>query len=87
MRLLKWLCLLVLCLFALDALYALYIHAARVLEEKNTVRNEKGVREGCEAFDMGEGEVAILCVHGFGDSPALWKKWRPHCVGAKKRCK
>ena len=67
MRLLKWLCLLVLCLFALDALYALYIHAARVLEEKNTVRNEKGVREGCEAFDMGgRGGGYFMC-------PRVWR--------------
>lgn len=62
---------------ALDASYALYVNAAWARAEKKIERSVDGVRSGCEAFATGEGRTAVLLVHGFGDSPALWKNMAP----------
>lgn len=45
--------------------------------EAGIMRDESGVREGCQAFRMGEGERAILMVHGINDSPAAYTKLAP----------
>ncbi len=37
-------------------------------------RDADGVREGCAAFEMGQGDDAMLLVHGFADSPAVYRR-------------
>ncbi len=37
-------------------------------------RSEDGVRAGCESYETGEGDVAILMVHGFASCPAVFRK-------------
>ena len=32
---------------------------------------------GCQAFDLGAGNTALLLVHGFADSPSLWREMAP----------
>jgi carboxylesterase len=41
--------------------------------ERRIERDEDGVRLGCADFTLGSGEVALLLVHGFGDSPAVFR--------------
>lgn len=82
MNRLKWIGCLILGFLLLDAAYALYVKAAWSRAEKKIVRNVIGVREGCDAFTMGEGKTAILCVHGFSDSPALWRDMAPELAQA-----
>jgi esterase/lipase len=40
-------------------------------------RDADGVREGAREFTVGAGETALLLVHGFGDSPAIFAKMAP----------
>lgn len=42
--------------------------------ERGIERSEEGVRKGCEAFSVGTGEPALLLIHGFADSPALFRR-------------
>jgi alpha-beta hydrolase superfamily lysophospholipase len=36
-----------------------------------------GVRKGCESFSVGSGRTALLLVHGFGASPAIFSRMAP----------
>jgi carboxylesterase len=40
-------------------------------------RAADGSRAGCREFTLGEGEDAVLLVHGFGDSPAVFQRMAP----------
>jgi len=40
--------------------------------ERSVERDPDGVRIGCREFTIGEGKTALLLIHGFGDSPALF---------------
>lgn len=82
MSVIKGLLIAVLGFLVLDAAYALYIEAAWARAEKKMVRNEQGVRTGCLPFTVGEGRTAVLCVHGFADSPALWQDMAPELARA-----
>jgi len=77
MTILKYILYLALAVLCIDGLYALYIHVAWSRAEKKIVRDENEVRGGCREFALGEGETAILLVHGFADSPALWQDVAP----------
>jgi esterase/lipase len=45
--------------------------------ENHVRRDDAGYLIGSEPFEAGKGENAILFVHGFNDSPAIWKTWVP----------
>lgn len=40
-------------------------------------RDEDGIRIGCLAHGAGEGDTAILLVHGFADLPAVYHLMSP----------
>ncbi len=40
-------------------------------------RDPQAVRVGCEEFTIGVGEDAVLLIHGFGDSPAVFQRMAP----------
>ena len=46
-------------------------HMARA--EPHMERDADGLHKGCEAFTVGQGDPAILMVHGFADSPAVFR--------------
>jgi carboxylesterase len=50
-------------------------------------RDVDGVREGCRAYDAGDGEVALLLVHGFNDCPAVFNALVPRLVERGFRCR
>ncbi len=56
-----------------DLIYAGIVRKRQAKWEANVDRNSDGVRRGCEAFTVGSGDTALLMVHGFNDSPALYK--------------
>lgn len=56
-----------------DWIYSLVIASRHRAWEAGVKRHSDGVREGCEAFDVGEGDTAILLVHGINDSPACYR--------------
>jgi carboxylesterase len=37
-------------------------------------RDADGVRLGCNPFTIGEGDTALLFIHGYSDSPAIYRK-------------
>lgn len=56
-----------------DAIYAAVVKQRLARWEAGVSRDADGVREGCRAFTVGEGGTALLFVHGFGDSPAVFR--------------
>ncbi|MBW3599171.1 MAG: lysophospholipase [Planctomycetes bacterium] len=60
-----------------DFLYSRIIDWRMARWEATIKRGPEGVRIGCEAFTVGQGEVALLMVHGINDSPAMYRKMAP----------
>lgn len=59
--------------YLLDAGYAGYCHFKHLRWEKSVVRDANGVLEGCEAFDVGQGDTALLLLHGINDTPFVYQ--------------
>lgn len=59
-----------------DGLYASIIRRRCRRCESQQSWTSAGIRSGCEAFTLGTGKngIAILMVHGYADSPGLFKK-------------
>ena len=56
-----------------DAIYASWTNRRLAAWEATVERNADGVRAGCEEFEVGEGAAAAILVHGFADSPLVWR--------------
>jgi esterase/lipase len=56
-----------------DFIFAKLMHRRWHRWESEQERGPDGVRQGNEAFTLGDGDVAMLLVHGFADSPDLWR--------------
>ena len=65
------------CVILGDLLYYLATKYRYVRWEKSIERDAEGVRVGCREFVLGDGADAILLVHGFGDSPAVYLRMAP----------
>lgn len=84
-------CMVVLTLVGLDFAYSrVTMRCLRRWECDEVVRDDNGIRCDCAEFNLGEGDVALLLVHGFGDSPAIWQRMAPalaargyHCRGMR----
>lgn len=57
----------------LDAAYAQYVGCSYKRWEARQQRDANGILDGAADFAMGEGAPAVLAVHGFADSPAVWR--------------
>ena len=55
-------------------IYSLIIGHRKAAWEGKVERNDTGVLSGAEEYTVGEGAVAILFVHGFGDTPAVYRE-------------
>jgi carboxylesterase len=60
-----------------DLLYALAVRWRYARWEKGIERDAEGVRAGCREGTLGAGDVGLLLVHGFGDSPAIFVNLAP----------
>jgi carboxylesterase len=58
-----------------DLFYSLIVGRMYRRWEAAIERDAEGVRAGCNEFTLGEGEDAVLLVHGFGDSPAIFQRF------------
>ena len=69
--------------------YSSYVQYRIRRWEQTFSRNSDGVREGCEAFEMGEAQSpqAILMVHGLNDSPACFRVIAPQLAERGYFCK
>ena len=71
------LALLVVTIVVADFIYSRVVLARWAKWERGVTRGNDGVRQHCEAIQQGEGRVALLLVHGFADSPAVYRKYVP----------
>ena len=65
-----------------DLFHALLMRRCYDHWEAEVKRDGNGVREGCAVFQEGEGTTALLLIHGFADSPAVY---RPMAGGLAKK--
>ncbi len=70
-----------------DFAYSRYVALEIQKWESNVTRNENGVQAGCEEFTIGKGPVAILLLHGFNDSPQIWRKIAPQLAEQNFTCR
>src|SRR6202011_3451084 len=54
-----------------DLLHSLLMRWLDRRWEARIERDPEGVRVGCREFVLGDGEDAVLLVHGYGDSPGV----------------
>jgi esterase/lipase len=73
--------------FAGDFAYSRYVAYQIAQWEKNIVRDDNGIQQGCQDFSIGNGPVAILLVHGFNDSPQVWRKIAPSLAEKNFTCR
>ncbi len=64
----------VVCWLCGDFIYSRVVAYRRAQWERSIQRDDDGVREGCREYTLGEGQTAFLFVHGFNDSPAMFRK-------------
>jgi len=60
-----------------DLAYGLAMRLRYARWERGVERDAAGVRAGCRECVLGAGDTALLLVHGFGDSPAVWQRLAP----------
>ncbi len=61
-----------------DALYACFIAYREKRWEQTLQRTGEGLLPLAEPFTCGQGETAILLVHGFADTPRTFYTWAQH---------
>ena len=57
-----------------NALHYLWIHVRLRQWEHGFVRDAQGLRPGVVPYTIGTGPIAVLWVHGFADSPAIFRR-------------
>ena len=70
-----------------DAAYSTIIKHRLKQWESHVNRDTNGVRQGCQEFTTGNGDIALLMIHGFGDSPALYARFAPALAEMGFACK
>lgn len=73
--------------FGADLSYALVLRFESAQWEAQVARDPDGVRCGCREFSVGHGDTALLLVHGFGDSPAVFRLMAPALAARGFTCR
>jgi len=63
--------------FSIDLVYSLLMKRWCARWEAAIERDPDGVRRGCREYTVGNGDTAILLVHGFADAPTLYQRMAP----------
>ena len=74
MRLIRFFAILVAILYVGDFGYSCFATWKRNAWENTIQRDANGVMQGCEAFSVGNGETAILLVHGINETPFSYQR-------------
>ena len=70
-----------------DLIYSLVV-AGRVKKWESSIeRDRDGVQVGCQAYEIGSGETAVLLIHGINDSPQCYHKMAPVLAAEGFRCR
>lgn len=62
--------------------YARVVRGHWAAWEAGVERHPDGVRKGCRAYTVGDGDTALLLIHGFGDGPPVFGKMAPALADA-----
>ncbi|MDD5708298.1 MAG: alpha/beta fold hydrolase [Kiritimatiellae bacterium] len=74
--------------FGGDLSHSLWIAARHARWERAQLRGPDGLRAGAQPFDCGDGDTAVLCIHGFADIPAVFRPMATLLTGAGNiRCR
>jgi pimeloyl-ACP methyl ester carboxylesterase len=57
-----------------NVLHAAWVESRRFFWEKRLARDADGLLPGAAAYTVGSGPVALLFIHGFADTPMIWKR-------------
>jgi alpha-beta hydrolase superfamily lysophospholipase len=57
-----------------DWIYSRIVNRRMRAWERSIRRDASGIREGGHAFTVGSGGQAVLLIHGFGDTPGIWRR-------------
>ena len=57
-----------------NLLHGLWVHLRRALWEHRITRGKEGLLPLAATFTAGEGRTALLLIHGFADTPYIWKR-------------
>jgi alpha-beta hydrolase superfamily lysophospholipase len=60
-----------------DLVYSLLMKRRYARWEAGIERDPDGVRRGCREYSVGQGDTAILLIHGFADAPTLYQRVAP----------
>jgi esterase/lipase len=60
-----------------DLLYSILVKRSYALAENDIKRDADGVRDGWREYTVGKGETALLMIHGFANSPVMFKRMAP----------
>ncbi len=72
---------------SLDFSYAVLMQCKYAHWEAGIQRDPDGVRHGCREFTLGRGDTALLLVHGFSDSPAVFQRMAPALAARGFTCR
>ena len=59
---------------ATNLLHAAWVQTRLHCWERRIARDENGLLPNAAAFTVGTGKTAILLIHGFADTPRIWKR-------------
>jgi carboxylesterase len=57
-----------------DLVYSLLMKRRYARWEAGIERDPDGVRRGCREYSVGQGNTAVLLIHGFADAPTLYQR-------------
>jgi len=72
---------LVLLWLAADLLHHLWVRTRMARWERTLTRDAQGLRAGVLPYTAGRGPVALLWIHGFADSPAVFRRMTERLAG------
>ena len=59
---------------AINFLHALWVETRRHFWQKRIIREPNGLLPEAAAYRIGHGPVALLFIHGFADTPCVWRR-------------
>ena len=68
-------------------LYPMYTGVRAKGWDRGMMRDVGGVLCGAQSFEVGQGEVSLLMVHGFASSPAVFQRMAPALAERGFRCR
>jgi alpha-beta hydrolase superfamily lysophospholipase len=64
-----------------NLLHGLWTGCRRWCWESRIVRDKNGLLPQAEAYTRGQGQTALLFIHGFADTPMIWSPMVNHLIG------